>query len=122
MHRWLGLLGSWALLVLGLGVFGYAVAAEAITVSDARHLRRIRLVDRAIQEQLKAQIDALQKSMSRKSTEVTSLESEVKSSEKTIEDLQDSKFVITVATAENKVYARENGQLVFEAMCSTGKN
>jgi len=122
MHRWLGLLGSWALLVLGLGVVGYAVAAEAITLSDARHLRRVRQIDRAIQEQLNAQVEGLQKSMSRTSTEVTNLESEVKSTEKTIEDLQDSKFVITVSTAENKVYARENGQLVFEAVCSTGKN
>ena len=122
MRRWLGLLGSWALLVLGLGVFGYAVAAEAITLSDARNLRRVRHVDRAIQEQLKEQVEALQTSMSRKSTQVTHLESEVKSTEKTIEDSQDSKFVITVSTAENKVYARENGQLVFEAICSTGKN
>lgn len=122
MNRWLGLLGSWALLILGLGVLGYAVAAEAITLADARHLNRVRHVDRAIQEQLKAQIDALQKSMSQKSTQVTSLESEVKLSERTIEDLQDSNFVITVSTAENKVYAREKGQLVFEAVCSTGKN
>lgn len=122
MRRWLGLLGSWALLVLGLGVLGYAVAAEGITLREASHLRRVRHIDRAIQEQLNAQVEALQKSMSQASTKVTNLESEVKSTEKTIEDLQDSKFVITVSTAENKVYARQNGQLVFEAMCSTGKN
>lgn len=122
MHRWLGLLGSWALLVLGLGVLGYAVAAEAITFNDARHLRKVRQIDRAIQEQLEAQVQGLQKSMSRASSQVTNLQSEVKSTEKTIEDLQDSKFVITVSTAENKVYARQNGQLVFEAVCSTGKN
>ena len=30
--------------------------------------------------------------------------------------------MITVSTQENKVYARRNGQLVFEAVCSTGKN
>jgi lipoprotein-anchoring transpeptidase ErfK/SrfK len=30
--------------------------------------------------------------------------------------------VITVSTQENKVYARRNGQLVFEAVCSTGSN
>ena len=40
MPRWVGLLGSWALLVLALGVFGYAVAAEAITFTDARTLKR----------------------------------------------------------------------------------
>ena len=41
MPRWVGLLGSWALLVLGVGLVGYAVAAEAITVSDARKLHRV---------------------------------------------------------------------------------
>jgi lipoprotein-anchoring transpeptidase ErfK/SrfK len=122
MRRWLGLLGSWALLVLGLGIFGYAVAAEAITVSDARKLRRVRLIDRAIEEQVKQQVEGLQQSMSRRSTQVTNLQSEVASTEKTIVDRQDSNFVITVSTEENKVYAKQNGQLVFEAVCSTGKN
>ena len=122
MRRWLGLLGSWALLVLGLGIVGYAVAAEAITVKDARKLKNVQLIDRAIDDQVKQQIGALQKSMSSASTNVTNLQSEVASTEKTIGDLQDSHFVITVSTAENKVYARRDGQLVFEAICSTGKN
>jgi lipoprotein-anchoring transpeptidase ErfK/SrfK len=82
----------------------------------------VRTVDRAIEEQLQQQVETLQKTMSRASSQVTNLQSEVQTSEKTIEDLQDSKFVITVSTAENKVYARQNGQLVFEATCSTGKN
>jgi lipoprotein-anchoring transpeptidase ErfK/SrfK len=122
MPRWLGLLGSWALLVLGLGVLGYAVAAEAITMADARKLHRVETVDREIQHQTQLQLANLQKSMSQTSTQVTQLQSEVTSTEKTIEDLQDSNFVITVSTQENKVYARRNGQLVFEAVCSTGKN
>jgi lipoprotein-anchoring transpeptidase ErfK/SrfK len=122
MRRWLGLLGSWALLVAGLGVAGYAVAAESITLSDARKLKNTRLIDRAIDDQVRQQIGALQKSMSSASTQVTNLESEVASTSKTIGDLQDSHFVITVSTAENKVYARRDGQLVFEAICSTGKN
>lgn len=45
MRRWLGLLGSWALLVLGLGIVGYAVAAEAITVKDARKLKNVQIID-----------------------------------------------------------------------------
>ncbi|MBV8519830.1 MAG: L,D-transpeptidase [Acidobacteria bacterium] len=122
MPRWIGLLGSWALLVLGLGILGYAVAAEAITVSDARKLRRVETVDRAIQNQVKQQVTALQQSMSQKSTRLSNLQSEVSSAQKQIEDVNDSDFVITVSTAENKVYARRNGQLVFEAVCSTGKN
>jgi lipoprotein-anchoring transpeptidase ErfK/SrfK len=122
MPRWLGLLGSWALLVLGLGILGYAVAAEAITMSDARKLDRVEIIDREIQHQRQQQLANLQKSMSQASTQVTQLQSEVASTEKAIEDLQDSNFVITVSTQENKVYARRNGQLVFEAVCSTGKN
>ena len=122
MPRWVGLLGSWALLVLGLGVLAYAAAAEAITLSDARKLRRVETIDRMIQNQIKEQIAALQRNMSRASTQVTNLQSEVASTDRKIEDLHDSALVITVSTAENRVYARRNGQLVFDAICSTGKN
>jgi len=122
MKRWIGLLGSWALLVLGLGILGYAVAAEAITLGDARKLERVETIDRLIQEQIGRQVAQLQQSMSHASTRMTTLKSEVASTEKTIEDLQDTNFVITVSTEENKVYARRNGELVFEAVCSTGKN
>jgi lipoprotein-anchoring transpeptidase ErfK/SrfK len=122
MPRWVGLLGSWALLVLALGVFGYAVAAEAITFSDARKLRRVEIIDGLIADKVESQIEELQKSMSQASTRVGKLQSEMASTDRAIDDLQDSDFVITVSTAENKVYARRNGQLVFEAVCSTGKN
>jgi lipoprotein-anchoring transpeptidase ErfK/SrfK len=122
MRRWIGLLGSWALLVLGLCILGYAVAAEAITVTDARKLSRVRTIDRMIENQVRQQVENLQKSMSTASSQVTNLQSEVQSTQKQIEDLHDSNFVITVSTQENKVYARRNGQLVFEAVCSTGSN
>lgn len=122
MPRWVGLLGSWALLVLGVGILMYAVAAEAITVQDARKLSRVETIDRMIQQQIKEQLAQLQKTMSRASTQVTTLQSDVASTEKQIEDMHDSNFVITVSTAENRVYARRNGQLVFDAICSTGKN
>lgn len=122
MPRWVGLLGSWALLVLGLGVFGYAVAAEAITMTDARKLKRVRTIDQLLEEQIQKQVEQLQKTMSQASSRVTTLQSEVASTEKQIEDLHDSNFVITVSTTENKVYARRDGQLVFEAVCSTGSN
>lgn len=122
MPRWIGLLGSWALLVLGLGILGYAVAAEAITITDARKLKRVERVDRAIERQVKEQLEQLQKTMSQRSTQVSSLQSEMANAEKSIEDLHDSNFVITVSTAENRVYARRGGELVFEAICSTGSN
>lgn len=122
MPRWVGLLGSWALLVLGAGVLTYAVAAEAITISDARKLKRVETIDRLIQQQIKEQIAQIQKTVSQASTQVTNLQSDVASTSQKIEDLHDSNFVITVSTAENRVYARRNGQLVFDAICSTGKN
>lgn len=122
MPRWVGLLGSWALLVLGLGILGYAVAAEAITMTDARKLHRVKVIDGLLVEQLNQQLENLQKSMSNASTSMTNLQSEVASADKTIEETHDSNFVITVSTLENKVYARQNGKLVFEAICSTGKN
>ncbi len=122
MPRWIGLLGSWALLVLGLGILGYAVAAEAITISDARKLHRVETIDRMIQQQIEEQLAELKRTMSKASTQMTQLQSEVATTEKAIEDLHDSNFVITVSTEENKVYARRNGELVFEAVCSTGKN
>lgn len=121
MPRWVGLLGSWALLVLALGVLGYAVAAQAITMADARKLERYQAIDEAIEGEVKRQVRQVQDAMSKSATQVTTLQSEVSSAEKQIEDLHDSAFVITVSTTENKVYARRNGQLVFEAVCSTGK-
>jgi lipoprotein-anchoring transpeptidase ErfK/SrfK len=120
--RWVGLLGSWALLVLAISILGYAVAAEAITLTDARKLERVRTIDRMIENQTKQQLANLQKTMSQASSQVTNLQSEVASTEKQIEDLHDSNFVITVSTTENKVYAHRNGELVFEAVCSTGSN
>ena len=122
MPRWVGLLGSWALLVLGLSVLGYAVAAEAITVADATKLRRVRVIDSMIAEKVEQQVEEMKRTMSQASTQVTNLQSEVSSTDKAIEDLHDSDFVITVSTQENKVYARRNGQLVFDAICSTGSN
>ena len=122
MPRWVGLLGSWALLVLGVGLTGYAVASESITVSDARKLRRVEMIDSLIADKVRQQVEDLKRSMSMASNQVSSLQTKVASTEKTIEDIQDSDFVITVSTAENKVYARRNGQLVFEAVCSTGSN
>lgn len=122
MPRWIGLLGSWALLVLAIGIVGYAVAAEAITLSDARKLKRVETIDRLIENQRREQIARLQQTVSSRTTQVETLQSEVQSAQKVIDDLHDSNFVITVSTAENKVYAHRDGQLVFEAVCSTGSN
>ncbi|HET7433595.1 MAG TPA: L,D-transpeptidase family protein [Thermoanaerobaculia bacterium] len=121
MKRWIGLLGSWALLVAGLCLVGYAVAANAITLTDEKKFRNVKVIDELIDQQVKKQIADAQRTMAEASTNVTNLQSEVATTAKQIEDVNDTSFVITVSTAENKVYARRNGQLVFEAICSTGK-
>ncbi|MCA1732462.1 MAG: L,D-transpeptidase family protein, partial [Acidobacteria bacterium] len=122
MPRWIGLLGSWALLVLGIGLATYAVAAEAITISDAQKLRRIDEIDQMIAGQLEKQLAQVKASMEGRQAEVSGLETEVATSEQKIDEMQDTSMVITVSTTENKVYARRNGELVFEAVASTGKN
>ena len=122
MPRWVGLLGSWALLVLGVGLLAYAVAAQAITISDARKLQRVERIDRLISQNVDRQLADLQNEMSTKSVQVGKLQSEVQTSDKLISDSHDPDFVITVSTAENKVYAKRNGEVVFDAVCSTGKN
>jgi hypothetical protein len=122
MPRWIGLLGSWALLVLAVGVLVYAGAAEALAMSDARKLRRVETIDRMLEQQMQQQLAAIQSEMNQATSQVSNLQSEVASTDKVIEDLQDGSFVITVSTTENKVYARRDGELVFEAVCSTGKS
>ncbi len=122
MPRWVGLLGSWALLVLGIGLATYAVAAEAITISDAARLQRVRVIDSMIAERVEEQLDRVKSELEANANQIRTLESEAATNEQMIEEKQDTDFVITVSTAENKVYARRNGQLVFEAEASTGKN
>lgn len=120
--RWVGLMGSWALLVLGVGIFIYAATAEGIAFADANKLRRVEKIDRLLEEQFEQQVKALQDEMKQSESSVAKLESEVTSTETAIEDLHDTGLVITVSTTENKVYARRDGQLIFEAVASTGKN
>lgn len=122
MPRWVGLLGSWALLVLGVGLATYAVAAEAITISDAARLRRTRTIDAMIAERMEKRLNEVKRELDVNANQIRTLESESASNEQLIEEKQDTEFVITVSTAENKVYAHRNGQLVFEGKASTGKN
>jgi lipoprotein-anchoring transpeptidase ErfK/SrfK len=122
MPRWVGLLGSWALLVLGLGLATYAAAAETINVTDEARLRRVRVIDQLIAEHVDEQLNRVKRELDVNANQIRTLETEAATNEQLIEEKQDTDFVITVSTTENKVYARKNGQLVFEAAASTGKN
>ena len=52
MKRWIGFLGSWALLILALGLASLAVAGEVINVRDLRRLNRVSVIDRMIAERM----------------------------------------------------------------------
>src|SRR5687768_5726264 len=68
--RWVGLMGSWALLVLGVGIFVYAATAEGITFSDANKLRRVEKIDRLLEEQFELQVKTLQDEMKQSESSV----------------------------------------------------
>jgi len=121
MPRWVGFLGSWALLVLALGLASFAVAGEVINIRDLRRLDRLALVDEMIAEKSGNKAGALRETAAHKAAQVNALQSKLKTAESSMEDRPDTGQTIMVSTAENKVYVRQNGQNIFEAVCSTGK-
>jgi hypothetical protein len=52
MHRLPGLLGSWALFVLGFGMTGIAVAGQWINVKDSRKLERYAAIEKLLVERV----------------------------------------------------------------------
>lgn len=52
MHRLIGLLGSWALFVLGAGLASIAVAGQWINVQDSRKLRRYAVIEKLLDERV----------------------------------------------------------------------
>ncbi|HVT45850.1 MAG TPA: L,D-transpeptidase [Thermoanaerobaculia bacterium] len=121
MSRWIGLLGSWALLVLGLGLAAVAVAGEWINVKDEQKLHRLARIDRAIEERNQAKLREFQQTVSEREGAVSTLQSRVEKAQRQIEDAQDTARIVLVSTEENKVYLRQAGEVIFEAVCSTGK-
>jgi len=121
MPRWVGFLGSWALLVLGLGLASFAVAGEWINVRDLRRLDRLAVIDQMIAERSGNKAGQLRQSAAQRAAEVNALQSQVQTIEQQTDDVPDTGQTIIVSTAENKLYVRNGGQTVFEAICSTGK-
>lgn len=121
MSRWIGFLGSWALFVLGLGLASFAVAGEYINIRDAKRLDRLALIDQMISERGGDKMSGLRQTAQQKASEVTELQNKVAGVAKQTEDLPDTGQTIVVSTAENKIYLKEGGRTVFEAVCSTGK-
>ena len=121
MPRWVGFLGSWAFLVLGLGLASFAVAGEWINVRDLRRLDRLAVIDQMIAERSGNKAGKLRQSAAQRAAEVNALQSQVQTIERQTDDVPDTGETIIISTAENKLYVRNGGQTIFEAICSTGK-
>ncbi len=121
MKRWIGLLGSWALFVLALGLAAFTIAGESINISDERRLDRVAAIDRMIAERTSGKASALRDTATQKTARVNVLQAKLQEVARQTDDVPDTGQTILVSTAENKLYVRRNGQTVFQAVCSTGK-
>ncbi|MEO8034546.1 MAG: L,D-transpeptidase [Acidobacteriota bacterium] len=121
MPRWVGLLGSWALFVLGLGLASFAMAGEWINMRDAKWLDRVGVIDQMIAERGGLKAEGLRQTAQAKSAELSELQNKVAGVAKQTDDLPDTGQTIVVSTTENKLYLKRGGQTVFETPCSTGK-
>lgn len=122
MHRSIGLLGSWALFVLGLALVCLAAAGEWINLKDAFRLERYALVEKQLDARISGNVERLQQARGRSRSSLTEARSKVTTASKTLDENQDTTRVIVVSTSENRVYVRKGALTVFKAVCSTGKN
>lgn len=120
MPRWVGFISSWAMFVLALGLAAFAVAGETINIRDERRLGRVSMIDEMIAERLGQKVGKLRETAATSANELNALQSKVQQAAKQTDE-PDTGQTIIVSTAENKVYVRQNGATVFEAICSTGK-
>ncbi|HSY51605.1 MAG TPA: L,D-transpeptidase family protein [Thermoanaerobaculia bacterium] len=121
MKRWIGFLGSWALLVLALGLAAFAIAGETININDERRLDRVAAIDRTIAERGNRKAGVIRDAATRETARVNVLQARLEDVARQTDDVPDSGQTILVSTAENRLYVRRNGQTIFQAICSTGK-
>jgi lipoprotein-anchoring transpeptidase ErfK/SrfK len=119
--RWIGFLGSWALLILALALIAIGATRESINIRDTRRLDRVSMIDEMIAGRNGHKADTLRGATSQRAAEVSALQSKVQRVTSETQDVPDTGQTIIVSTAENKLYVRTNGATVFEAVCSTGK-
>jgi len=121
MKRWIGFIGSWAVLVLALGLAGFAIAGEVINQRDLRRLDRVAIIDEMIAQHTGNKAEKLQRVAAEHTSQVNAIQAKLQTVRQQTDDVPDTGQSIIVSTAENKLYLRRNGQTIFEAVCSTGK-
>ena len=121
MKRWIGFLGSWALLVLAFGLAAFAIAGETINLREERRLDRVAAIDKMIAARTGNKAEELRGTAAQKTASTNALQAKLQDVAKQTDDVPDTGQTILVSTAENKLYVRRGGQTVFEAVCSTGK-
>lgn len=121
MSRWVGFLGSWAMLVLSLGLAAFAIAGETINLRDERRLDRLAMIDGMIADRVDAKSGKLRESAAHRTAELNALQNKVQQVAQQTNDQPDTGQTIIVSTEENKLWLKQNGQTIFEAVCSTGK-
>ena len=115
MKRWIGFLGSWALLALALGLAAIAIAGETINVRDLRRLDRLSMIDQLIAERSGNKAGKLRDAAAARATQVTTLQSKIQNVQQQTSDVPDTGQTVIVSTEENKLWLKRNGQTVFEA-------
>ncbi|MEO8430093.1 MAG: L,D-transpeptidase family protein [Acidobacteriota bacterium] len=117
----IGFLGAWGLFVIAAGALALAVAAEAENIRDARRMDRLDKIDALIATRLQGSYRDLVSATGARAGRVSELRSKVEKTEVRLDDSADSSQTIIVSTAENRVFVRQGGKTVFQAICSTGK-
>lgn len=117
----LGFLGAWGLFVVGMILAAAVAAAEWQNLRDANRLRKLGVIDRLIAERLGPRLDVLRLTAEEREGRVEELHSAVRETDMKLDDSSDADRIIVVSTAENRLYVRQQGKTIFQAVCSTGK-
>jgi len=85
MHRWLGLLGSWALFVLGFGLTSIAVAGGWINIQDSQKLRRYSAIEKLLGDRVADKFSQQQQARERSEFSLKQARSNVTTASRTID-------------------------------------
>jgi L,D-transpeptidase catalytic domain len=116
-----GLLGSWGLFVIALVLLGSVSTGVWANWLDEKRLRRLDGIDDRVARRLGPKLEKLRETARQRELRLSGLRSRVEKVEVSLDDSGDTDRTILVSTAENRVFVREAGKIIFQAICSTGK-